>query len=208
MAVIATSASAATSRWYSKLDAELNHRAAGAPATQITSVIVRFANAQIPAELKKYARPGSLDLIGGFVLDVPNSVLKTLATNASLDFASVNGTLHAFNFRTGIQSGAFFARRMVGVTGAGVGVAILDSGITQSDEFDAWQGLGRAPGATRVTDFIDFTDAPCKLKGGVCDTNGHGTHVAGTIGGNGFNSFGERSSPRVPAWTMVNSSFR
>ena len=193
VAAIASTASAAgAEKRYSTLDSELNQRAATGPAATTTSVIVRFTGGQVPAEFKKYARAGSLDLIGGFVLDVPNGQLKTLAQHANTIYASNNGTVHAFNFRTSVQSGAFFARRMVGVTGAGVGVAILDSGITSSDEFDSWHDVGRAPGASRVTDFVDFTATPCR-NAKPCDTNGHGTHVAGTIAGNGFNSFGEKS---------------
>jgi subtilisin family serine protease len=185
--MVASSAFAARGpKKYSKLDDELNDRAGHAPSEETTSVIVRVKGPQLPAEFKKYARPGSLPLIHAYVLDVPNSQLTAIASNANTLYASYNATVHAFNFRTGVQSGAFFARRMMGINGAGVGVAVLDSGIAPNNE-------------TPVTYFRDFlvpdpahaaTDTHCDAP---CDPNGHGTHVAGTIAGNGANSFGEKS---------------
>ena len=57
-------------------------------------------------------------------------------------------------------------------SGADIGVAVVDSGIEPSDDFK-----------DRISAFYDFT------RGGVAtppyDDYGHGTHVAGTIGGQG-----------------------
>jgi serine protease AprX len=183
LATLAATATAAVGpASYSTLDAELNQRAVAGPSTQITSIILRVTSSQLPTEFRKYARPSTLDLVNGYVLDVPNSLLKTIASNRSTLYASFNGTVRASNFRTGVQSGAFFARRMMGINGAGVGVAILDSGVAPNAE-------------TPVTFFKDFAAAPSSSAfcATACDPNGHGTHVAGTIAGNGANSFGEKA---------------
>ena len=96
----ASSAFAGGPRRFSNLDDELNRRAASAPSSQSTSVIVRVKGTQLPPELKKYARPGKLNLVNAYVLDVPNGQLKTLASHPDTAFASLNGTVHAFNFRS------------------------------------------------------------------------------------------------------------
>ena len=116
------------------------------------------------------------------MLDVPNSRLKAIGLHASTVYGSLNATVHASNFRTGVQSGALFARRMMGINGAGVGVAVLDSGVAPNNE-------------TPVTFFKDFLTPydPKTFCATPCDPNGHGTHIAGTIAGNGANSFGEKS---------------
>jgi len=188
---MAVSAASAAPQHYAKLDDELNRRASSGAGSQTTSVIVRVAGNQLPPEFNKFARPGVLSIVNGYVLDVPNSQLKAIATHASTVFASHNAIVHAFNFRTGVQSGAFFARRMLGFSGAGVGVAVLDSGVAPVDDFDPVPGH-----RSRSVYFQDFLDPAYDGTGGCatpCDFNGHGTHVAGTIAGSGFDSNGAKA---------------
>ncbi|NLC19702.1 MAG: S8 family peptidase [Clostridiales bacterium] len=65
-----------------------------------------------------------------------------------------------------------------GYTGKGVGVAIVDTGIALHRDF--------IEGGNRVIGFVDFVNH----KSEPYDDNGHGSHVAGIIGGNGFSSKG------------------
>jgi serine protease AprX len=66
-----------------------------------------------------------------------------------------------------------------GYYGRGVGVAIVDTGISLHKDF--------TEGGNRVIAFKDY------IGGGKepYDDNGHGTHVAGIIGGNGYSSKGK-----------------
>jgi serine protease AprX len=73
-------------------------------------------------------------------------------------------------------------------TGRGIGVAVIDSGLEMSAEFQY-----------RVTAFYDFTNGGL-VAAAPHDDYGHGTHVAGTIGGSGAlssNSDYHGLAPRV-----------
>lgn len=66
-----------------------------------------------------------------------------------------------------------------GYYGSGVGVAIVDTGICLHKDF--------TEGGNRVIAFKDFVNGRKEPY----DDNGHGTHVAGIIGGNGYSSKGK-----------------
>jgi serine protease AprX len=66
-----------------------------------------------------------------------------------------------------------------GRTGQGVTVAVLDSGITPDADL--------VQPTNRILASVNFADSLGSLK----DPGGHGTHVAGTIAGNGARSAGE-----------------
>lgn len=64
----------------------------------------------------------------------------------------------------------------MGLTGRGVGVAVLDTGIYLHEDFEH-----------RVADFVDIVHR----RRDAYDDNGHGTHIAGIIGGSGSASDGK-----------------
>src|SRR6185503_13827581 len=76
-----------------------------------------------------------------------------------------------------------------GVTGEGVRIAILDTGIDAShpdlndQDFRRWSNLVGNP--TKVVEQRNFVGGQCAPIVGVQDGNGHGTHVAGIAAGTG-----------------------
>ena len=78
------------------------------------------------------------------------------------------------------------------LTGSSIGVAIIDSGIAPNADF-----------AGRITAFYDFTNGQDGVAAAPYDDYGHGTHVAGLIGGSGVAVERRRSraSRRACGWS-------
>jgi serine protease AprX len=184
-----------------KLDRELTFRADHRPASEQTSVIVTLnPAAQLPSDFKRYEkRDGRLNLINGRLLKLPNSVLKQLAAHPEVFEVHHDRPLHALNYRTALTTGSRFVNRGLGLTGAGVGVAVIDSGITQWHDDLTNRSTRLYPyGNQRVSAFMDFVHGQLMPY----DDDGHGTHVAGVIAGNGFDSFGQ-SAGVAPKASLV-----
>src|ERR1035438_7420210 len=85
-----------------------------------------------------------------------------------------------FGWRT---VGADLATSSFGVTGAGVGIAVIDSGVGSHDDLNGGGLLGAL--SSRVV-----YSASLLPQGNANDQYGHGSHVAGIIAGNGTDSTG------------------
>ena len=169
-----------------KLDDEVTRRS-NRNSLQTSSVIVTLVpGAQLPAEFKKFARAGGkLDIISGQVLDLPNSVLRKLAAHPDIFRVHDNRPIQTHNYRTSITVGAATVRDTMGLTGAGIGVAVIDSGITTwHDDLVNHSNTQYPYGNQRVRKFVDFVNGRTQPY----DDNGHGSHVAGIIAGNGYDS--------------------
>ncbi|MGH3119239.1 MAG: S8 family serine peptidase, partial [Gaiellales bacterium] len=125
-----------------------------------------------------------LEVINSQAATVPNAALATLANSASVSHVALDRLLMGALERTGSTIGASAVRQTLGLTGAGIGVAVIDSGIM------AWHDdLTDQPGTgPRIARFVDFVAG----AGTAIDDNGHGTHVAGIIAGTGYDSGGAR----------------
>src|SRR5471030_1950287 len=163
-----------------KLDAEVSRRSSRGNPLHTTSVIVTLVpGAGVPAEFRRFARTDKLDIINGVVLYLPNSVLKKLEANPSIFRVHFNRPIASHNYRTAVTVGARTVQDSLGFTGAGVGVAVIDSGITTwHDDLTKGDSSKMYPyGNQRVTKFVDFVNGRALPH----DDNGHGSHVAGII---------------------------
>jgi serine protease AprX len=97
----------------------------------------------------------ALNLVQSISIDAPTRVLTTDVATTPAD--RLRGTL-------GLSESEY--------TGAGVGVAVVDSGIYPSPVFQS-----------RIVAFYDFTATGKAMAKAPYDDYGHGTHVAGLIGG-------------------------
>jgi serine protease AprX len=79
-------------------------------------------------------------------------------------------------------TGAVIANTQYGLTGTGIGVAVVDSGIDKREDLKLPDGS-----TTRIIATQDYVTPSNNTPTDPC---GHGTHVAGIIGGNGLKSTG------------------
>jgi serine protease AprX len=116
---------------------------------------------------------------------MPNVSLAALSASTAVSHLALDRIVVGALERTGPTTGATFARQQFGLDGSGVGVAVIDSGVAAAHDDLA----DPSSGAPRVAAFVDFVNnAPAPY-----DDYGHGTHVAGIVAGNGFDSNGARS---------------
>src|SRR5579864_1692689 len=174
-----------------KVDGELTKRAAAGSTTNHSSVIVQLLpGATLPPEFKHFASGGTLDLINGVVLDLPDAQINKLAASPSVFRLHENRPLQTHNYRTSVTVGARVVQHYLGFTGAGVGVATIDSGVTTwHDDLTNNSSTVYPYGNQRVAKFVDFVNGNTLPY----DDNGHGSHVAGIILGNGYDSGGEKA---------------
>jgi serine protease AprX len=174
-----------------KLDKELATRAANR-LNDTTSVIVTFTDGQLPPEFASFVKDGhsKLGIINGYAIEVPNRLLKTLAAHPNVVQFHVDRPLYKQNLRTSVTTGSRALQQALGITGAGVGVAVIDSGIaTWHDDLTNRSSRVYPYGNQRVSAFVDFVNSRALPY----DDDGHGTHVAGVIAGNGYDSGGQKA---------------
>jgi serine protease AprX len=183
-----------------KLSAPLNRLAADNPGRHV-EVIVQLTHGAGPAGGRSLVRavggrPGlSLPIINGLSARLSAAGARRLAASPLVRFVSLNATIRTqdqaaapaawaltSNFNQSVNTPRLWRR----TTGQGVGVAVLDTGITGDlPDFQASQ----SDPTSRVT--VSAVIAPG--AGTANDTYGHGTDVAGLIAGNGdYRAAGDR----------------
>ena len=125
-----------------------------------------------------------LPIVEGLAAEIPNVSLAELTNSPLVRRVALDRLLFGALNRAAVSVGATAVRQELGLDGAGVGVAVIDSGVT------AWHDdLSDAGGSQRVDRFVDFVSG----RATPYDDYGHGTHVAGIIVGNGHDSNGARA---------------
>ncbi|MBI1790291.1 MAG: S8 family serine peptidase, partial [Acidobacteria bacterium] len=146
----------------------------------LVEVIVQFQTPVAQADLQTLRGAGGavlrqLDLIKGVHIRVPRKALDVLALIPQVRFVSpdrkIGGSLDYT--AAAVQAGPAWTS---GWTGAGVGVAIVDSGVVDHPDFANDDCTGSR---------IVYRESLLPGDPSTLDTYGHGTHVAGIVGGNG-----------------------
>jgi serine protease AprX len=157
---------------------------------EMTRVILQTPTADaltqvLPAVTQAGGRVGRrLPIINGVVIEVPGNALEGLSRNPLIEHISLDRFAYGAIERTATTVGAGAVRQELGLDGSGIGVAVIDSGITR------WHDdLGTNGNGQRVDAFVDFVNGRVVPY----DDYGHGTHVAGIIAGDGFDSGGRRT---------------
>ena len=175
-----------------KMDRTLQGRAERAGWSRVI-VTLRPGGDATTEIIKRGGRFGrKLGLINGMVVELPNGQLRNLAQHPAVLRLDHDRPTNGLMTRVSQVVGARHAMAQYGYTGAGVGVAVIDSGIANWHDDLTYRGSNpsvKVKDGQRVAAFVDFVNGALLPY----DDNGHGTHVAGIIGGNGYDSAGVRS---------------
>jgi serine protease AprX len=187
-----------------KLDRKTNDRA-DLGGSGISRVIVEYKpGTDLGLDYAKVAarRGKKLNILGAAeVLELPNSQLRKLADNKNVLKVHHDRKTGGEMNRAAVIEGARQVQAQYGLNGAGVGVAVIDSGITPWHDDLTYSGSNPnvvVVNGQRVRKFVDFVNGQLTPY----DDNGHGTHVAGIIASNGHDTIGARAG-MAPAANIV-----
>ena len=200
---VSSSESGRFSRMSPELSGMLASAKQGTAKNQTVRVIVQYKQVPTMAHYATMQNRGGrlhsrLHMIKGASFTIPASALPALEADPDIASVTVDHPINMMmddltNDATGVENAW-----STGFTGAGVGVAVIDSGIN-----DNQPDLQNATGTSRVVYHQDFTGTPTtNANGGQYDLYGHGTHVAGIIAGNGANSGGQYAGV-APGATLI-----
>jgi len=136
---------------------------------------------------------GTLPLIGGRIYSVPAKDVDFLAADPDVQYLAPDRQIFPTGFNGTPDYGWMTALNVTDpdaqlpYDGTGIGIAVIDSGITANDD------LLDASGRSRVVYNESFVPGDSKTA----DTYGHGDHVAGLIAGDGNDSTGPQYQYKV-----------
>src|SRR2546421_906162 len=157
-------------------------------------VIIQFNQTPTAAHHQKVQNKGGalktrLDVIKGAHYSVPTGSLEDLEKDPDVAYISPNrslrGTATSTLDYTPEAVNAPAAWRQWGLDGTGIGVAVIDSGVSAVGDLYWWNPSNQTYGS-RVVYSQNFVPGTTDTS----DLYGHGTHVAGIIAGAGWFSTG------------------
>jgi serine protease AprX len=178
----------------SELSSFLAKAKLGSAKGQTVRVIVQYKH--IPTSVHYLTMKGrgarlhtTLHMIRGAAFTIPVSALPALEADPEIESVTIDHPIAVMDDLTNSATGVSSAWN-AGFTGAGIGVAVIDSGINDAHP-DLWDSTHTT---SRVLYHQDFTGtATTNSSGAKYDLYGHGTHVAGIVAGNGYLSGGHYS---------------
>jgi serine protease AprX len=174
----------------SKCEAFVNQQLATKNNAQMNVILKLSGNTS--AESKKLSSEGAdvyrnLSLIHSVAVRIRKDNLREVIQWPEVLHVSNDATTNKTDQFTVASSKADVAYSEYGLTGSGVGIAVIDSGVGTQADFNGSNGslLGCVLGllSTRVQTQVNFV--PGESANDLC---GHGTHVAGILAGNGESS--------------------
>src|SRR5262245_38799978 len=114
----------------SKLDRKV--QALSQEAIGESDVIIEFTDDREALKVVQgFGKAGrKLGILKAYSAKVPNKVLARLAEHNLIKKVSLDRAVATLNGRTAITTGARAVQQLSGYTGAGIGVAVIDSGVT------------------------------------------------------------------------------
>ncbi len=158
---------------------KIAHDLEGLDPNETVDVIIQFVEPPDASDLSAVQNQGaalkrSLPAIDGALFELPAAALNALENNPRIKYVSpdreINPTLDYAQSTIGAD-----IVHSYGFTGAGVGVAVIDSGVESHGDLSSQ---------------VAYSEYFLELESGTNDPFGHGTHVAGIISSNGQRSSG------------------
>ena len=194
---------------------DLEARVRDVPGTKNLRVLVSLsANATKRRTGRLENEVGSLDVtdrfsvVDGFAAVVDAGQVRELANEPGVEHVELDGKVHATNASAQTSFGVTDARADMPALDGGDGIAayskddmvaaVIDTGIGTPTPGQEHANLNN----NKVIAFRDFTDGNPNDVDLAYDNNGHGTHVSGTIAGDGVPG-GEGSMGVAPAAALV-----
>jgi serine protease AprX len=177
-----------------KLDRKLNDRADRGAAAKSRVILELNPGYDLGDVVEKLGgrRGRKLNIIGGELIELPNNMLRKLAEHKAVKAMHHDRATGGEMNRAAVVEGARAVQQAYGYDGAGIGVAVVDSGIVGYHQDLTHLGNNsavRMVNGQRVTAFVDFVNG----RSAKYDDNGHGSHVSGIIAGNGLLTLGARA---------------